>query len=54
MIVAETSEFKLRLQGGHPVADPRVQSLVGKRIRAEGFVSANQFIVAHYEALGVD
>lgn len=54
VIVAETSEFKLRLQGGHPFADPRVQSLVGKRIRAEGFVSANQFIMEHYEVLGVD
>jgi hypothetical protein len=54
VLIAENSEFKLRLQGGHPFADPQVQALVGKRIRAEGFVSAGQFIMERYEVLRVD
>jgi hypothetical protein len=51
VLIVEDGEFKLRLQGGHPFAEPKVQSLVGKRIRAEGFVSAGQFIMEHYEVL---
>ena len=44
-------DFKLRRQGGHPIADPHVQALVGKRIRAEGIVSAGQFIMDTYEVI---
>jgi hypothetical protein len=54
VLIAGDGEFKLRRQGGHPFADPQVQSLVGKRIRAEGFVSAGQFIMERYEVLAVD
>jgi hypothetical protein len=54
VLIAENSEFKLRLRGGHPCADPHIRALVGKRIRAEGFVSAGQFIIERYEVLGVD
>jgi len=54
VFIAGDGEFKLRRQGGHPFADPQVQSLVGKRIRAEGFVSAGQFIMERYEVLPVD
>jgi len=54
VLIAGDGEFKLRRQGGHPFADPQVQSLVGKRIRAEGFVSAGQFIMERYEVLPVD
>lgn len=49
VLVADEGEFKLRRHGGHPFADPEIQSLVGKRIRGEGFVSANQFIMSRYE-----
>ena len=48
LIVCEEGTFKLRRSGGHPFSDPDVQALVGLRIRAEGFVSAGQFIMTHY------
>ena len=49
MLIAPEGEYKLRVKGGHPFADPEVQALVGKQIRAEGFVSANQFIMERYQ-----
>jgi hypothetical protein len=51
VLTAQTGEFKLRVQGGHPFSDPEVQALVGKRIRAKGFVSAGQFIMERYEVI---
>ena len=51
VLITDHGEFKLRLEGGHPFADPRVRSLVGKRIRGEGFVSAGQFIMTRYDVL---
>ncbi|HZM92811.1 MAG TPA: hypothetical protein VFB92_05300 [Vicinamibacterales bacterium] len=51
MLVTSDGEFKLRVQGGHPFADPEVDTLVGKRIRGEGFTSAGQFIMERYEVL---
>jgi len=49
VLIAPDGEYKLRVKGGHPFADPEVQALVGKQIRAEGFVSANQFIMERYQ-----
>jgi hypothetical protein len=51
VLVTDEGEFKLRRQGGHPFADPDVQALAGKRIRAEGFMSAGQFIMARYDVI---
>jgi hypothetical protein len=51
VLVTDAGDFKLRRQGGHPFADPHVQALVGKRIRAEGIVSAGQFIMDTYEVI---
>jgi hypothetical protein len=51
MLVTSDGEFKLRVQGGHPFADPEVDALVGKRIRGEGSVAARQFIMERYEVL---
>ena len=51
VLVSEDGEFKLRRQGGHPFADPDVQALIGSRIRAQGFVSAGQFIMEGYDVL---
>jgi len=51
VLITDEGEFKLRLQGGHPFADPSVQALVGKRIRGEGFVSAGQFIMTRYDVV---
>ena len=51
VLVSQEGEFKLRRQGGHPFTDPDVLVLVGKRIRAEGFVSAGQFIMEACEVL---
>ena len=51
VLVTDGGELKLRLKGGQPFADPEVQSLVGRRIRAEGFLSAGQFIMTRYEII---
>jgi hypothetical protein len=51
VLVTSDGEFKLRLQGGHPFSDPEVDTLVGKRIRGEGSMSARQFIMERYEVL---
>jgi hypothetical protein len=51
VLVTNDRELKLRLKGGHPFADPEVHSLVGRRIRAEGFVSAGQFIMTRYDII---
>ena len=51
VLVAADGEYKLRREGGHPFADPEVQALVGTHIRAEGFVSAGQFIMEKYEVI---
>jgi hypothetical protein len=49
MLATKDGEFKLRRQGGHPFSDPDVEALVGKRIRARGFVSARQFIMQSWD-----
>jgi hypothetical protein len=51
VLMAGSEQFKLRKSGGHPFADPEVQALVGRRIKAEGFVSAGQFIMERYVVL---
>ena len=51
MLVSEEGAFKLRRSGGHPFSDPEVQALVGFRIRAEGFLTAGQFIMTRYDVL---
>jgi hypothetical protein len=51
VLVTDGGEFKLRLEGGHPFADPNVHALIGKRIRGEGFVSAGQFIMTRYDEM---
>ena len=38
-------EYVLRFIGGHAFADPRLAALVGKRIRAEGEVSGDTFLM---------
>jgi len=52
VLVTSDGEFKLRRQGGHPFSDPEVDSLVGKRVRGEGFTSAGQFIMERYDVIG--
>jgi hypothetical protein len=51
VIVSVRGEFKLRRQNGPPFGDAELQALVGKRIRAEGVVSAGQFIAAQIDVL---
>jgi hypothetical protein len=51
VLIAGDHQYKLRRQGGNPFADPEVLALAGKRIRAEGFVSAGQFIMERYEII---
>lgn len=45
----EGGDYVLRLLGGPAFADPRLDALVGKRIRAEGEVSAGTLIVRHWD-----
>jgi hypothetical protein len=51
VLVTAEGEFKLRRKGGHPFSDPDVQRLAGQRLRAEGFMSAGQFIMERYEVI---
>jgi hypothetical protein len=51
VLETEDGEFKLRRQGGHPFSDSDVQALIGKRIRATGFVAAGQFIIERWEVI---
>ncbi len=42
-------DYVLRLPGGPAFADPRLDALVGKRIRADGDVSASTLIVRTWD-----
>jgi len=44
-------DYVLRLAGGPAFADPQLDALVGKRIRADGEVSATTLIVRSFEEL---
>lgn len=46
-----TCDYVLRVAGGHPFADPRLDALVGQRIRAEGEVSATTLILRDWDVL---
>jgi hypothetical protein len=39
------NEYVLRIQGGNPFHDPRLEALVGKRIRARGEVHGYTFLM---------
>ncbi|MFO1396775.1 MAG: hypothetical protein U1F48_06900 [Burkholderiales bacterium] len=47
----DAGDFVLRLAGGPAFADPRLDALVGKRIRAEGDVSAGTLIVHAWDEM---
>ena len=47
----EDGDYVLRVEGGHPFADPRLDALVGKRIRAEGQVSATTLLMRAWDVL---
>ncbi len=51
VLVTGDGQYTLRRRGGHPFSDPEVEALVGQRIRAEGIVSAGQFIMARWDVL---
>ena len=36
MLQTDGGDYVLRIQGGNPFHDPRLEQLVGKRIRARG------------------
>ena len=44
-------DYVLRLTGGHAFADPRLDALVGKRIRADGEVSATTLLLRTWDVL---
>ena len=47
----EAGDYVLRVQGGHPFADPRLDALVGKRIRAQGELSAATLLLHAWDVL---
>lgn len=51
MLRTDAGDFVLRLAGGPAFADPRLDALVGKRIRAEGDVSAGTLIVHAWDEM---
>ena len=46
-----SADYVLRLTGGPAFADPRLDALVGKRIRAEGELSAGTLILRTFAEL---
>ena len=48
MLVAGGDEYVLRVQGGNPFRDDRLEALVGKSIRARGRLHGNTFIVENW------
>ena len=45
MLQSEDGEHVLRIRGGNPFRDPRLEALVGKRIRARGQLQGYTFIM---------
>ena len=50
VLATASCEYVLRIMGGHPFSDPRLADLVGKRIRAEGEVTGNTFLLRTWSA----
>lgn len=46
---AEGESFVLRMPGGNPFSDPRLDALIGKTIRAEGVVHGDLLILSRWE-----
>lgn len=46
--------YRLRRQGGNPFSDPVLDSLVGKHVRATGFVTGPDLIMSDWEEVGAD
>ena len=48
VLVCAEREYTLRRRGEAPYGDPGLDSLVGRRVRATGTVSAGQLIMSDY------
>lgn len=51
VLVTESREYVLRLPGGNPFCDPRLEALVGKTITCQGTVHGYTLIASDYEAI---
>jgi hypothetical protein len=45
MLQTQDGDYVLRIQGGNPFHDPRLEALVGKRIHARGALQGYTFIM---------
>jgi hypothetical protein len=45
MLKTEDGEYVLRIKGGNPFHDPRLEALLGKRIHARGALHGYTFIM---------
>ena len=45
LLQTDEGEYVLRIQGGNPFHDPRLEELVGKRIRARGQLHGYTFLM---------
>lgn len=45
------AKYVLRLRGGHPSQDPRLDALVGKRIRCKGLLTGVTLIASEWEVV---
>ncbi|UCG51328.1 MAG: hypothetical protein JSW58_14205 [Candidatus Latescibacterota bacterium] len=52
MFSTRYGDFVLRREGGHPLFDPELKKLVGKRIRAWGIRHRHVFIMTRWEEIG--
>lgn len=45
-------DFVLRRSGSHPLVDPELDALVGKRVRVRGVVHRHTLTITEWEELG--
>ncbi|HEX5707622.1 MAG TPA: hypothetical protein VFX96_10025 [Pyrinomonadaceae bacterium] len=43
--------YTLRVRGGHPFFDPRLDALVGKRIRCKGVLTSTTLIISEWSVI---
>ena len=52
LLDAKEGKYALRLKGGNPFSDPKLDRLVGKRIRANGVLTGSTFVITDWVEAG--
>lgn len=47
----EAGTYLLRRRGGNPFADPKLDDLVGKRVRAKGILTEHTLIMSDWDVI---